>query len=190
MTSWAKSMVQQTKQVTDQITHFFKYNLYETKSYKELLTRTNEVERQFVKYKLNLNEKKDKLFRSTKDTSKWEITATDYDANEIKKNKKAAFEVMCSKETGTQNKLRDNYGYFLNSVFEEVQKGFRKKADYYNNFFTIFAIKETDIFNEQLKSWSVVMSQAGYNPLPEPLKINQRQSVMITEEEFKNSEAT
>lgn len=33
----------------------------------------------------------------TEDTSKWEITATDYDANEIKKNKKAAFEVMCSK---------------------------------------------------------------------------------------------
>eukprot|EP00825_Cyclidium_porcatum_P024644 TRINITY_DN2701_c0_g1_i8.p1 TRINITY_DN2701_c0_g1~~TRINITY_DN2701_c0_g1_i8.p1 ORF type:complete len:199 (-),score=29.58 TRINITY_DN2701_c0_g1_i8:228-824(-) len=184
MISWAKSTEAQTKHVADYITHFFKYNQYETKSVRDLISKTNDIEKTYIKYKTTLWDKKERQFRLTKDITKWEIQVNPqkYDVELIKKDKQAAFQVMYTKETQIQNQMRDNYGYYLNCVFEETQRIFQKRCEYYHNFFKIFSLYQTDTINEQIKQWGQIVCQYGNNPFPEPQKALQRQSSVLNED--------
>lgn len=60
---------------------------------KDLINKTNEIEKSYVKYKVQLWDKKERQFRLTKDISKWEIQISPdkFDEEDIKKNKLKAF---------------------------------------------------------------------------------------------------
>ncbi|KRX00859.1 Phox homologous domain [Pseudocohnilembus persalinus] len=168
---WSKEMQQFQSQISDKMTHFFKFAHNEISCFKELHKKANDVENNYFKYKTSLNHKKEKAFKL--DSSKWEIEKEDKEkAMKYKDNKEQIFKLMYKRDTKYEQYLREQFAFWTSTVASEFQRNFIKKSDDYAEFFKQFAKSQTNIINELLGTWGRITQDLGFeNPFPIPREL-------------------
>ncbi|EGR34144.1 PX domain protein [Ichthyophthirius multifiliis] len=137
---WGNVLTNQIKLVQENLIKWFKFYSKESISLKGLIKQRDVAEKEFFSYKQKLNYKKDRLF-TLGEIHKWEIPS-----NFIKlirqrklKNKEFAFQYMLPKDSITEIELRDIYGYYNNTVQNEIKRLLGIKVEEYSKHFTEFA---------------------------------------------------
>ncbi|EAR93629.2 PX-SNX-like domain protein (macronuclear) [Tetrahymena thermophila SB210] len=159
MMTWGNLMQNQVKQVHENMCFLFKYGEKEMEQYKFSLKQLAEEESSYFKYKQRLNAKKEKLF-SLGDISKWEIGPNiHFQPDNIINNKQLAFKIMCTKETIYENHLKDYFAFYCESIYQNLSKGFQKKANDYSKFFEQFSQSQLKNIEEISNLWKEIQNQ-------------------------------
>ncbi|KAL4481451.1 hypothetical protein ABPG74_007540 [Tetrahymena malaccensis] len=159
MMTWGNLMQSQVKQVHENMCFLFKYGEKEIEQYKLSLKQLAEEESSYFKYKQRLNAKKEKLF-TLGDISKWEIGPNiHFQPDNIISNKQLAFKIMCTKETIYENHLKDSFAFYCESVYQNLSKGFQKKANDYSKFFELFSQSQLKNIEEITNLWKEIQNQ-------------------------------
>ncbi|KAL4468176.1 hypothetical protein ABPG72_017157 [Tetrahymena utriculariae] len=162
MMTWGNLMQNQMKQVHENMCFLFKYGEKEIEQYKFSLKQLAEEESSYFKYKQRLNAKKEKLF-ILGDISKWEIGPNiHFQPDNIISNKQLAFKIMCTKETIYENHLKDYFAFYCESIYQNLSKGFLKKANDYSKFFELFSHSQLKNIEEISNLWKEIQNQ--YKP--------------------------
>ena len=113
--NWKRIHINQTSTIRAKLNGYFKYIKNNGFSLIELIQRQNNVEKDYLKIKDELMNKKEGNWKKM-DITKWEMNPMDQiDSALLFRDKNYAFSKMCFQETLNMNNKGDLLGYFYNS---------------------------------------------------------------------------
>ena len=143
--NWSKILKQQNNVVTVDIREHFKFMRKNFGAMKDLTNSLETPKSNYNKASKNLMYKKDDLFKRN-DTAKWELDPHDkIEMSKILNNKKAAFPLICKKETLNVIGLKEFYGLILNRIISEYERMRELNANLSKNIINNNLKKLTDI---------------------------------------------
>lgn len=143
--NWSKILKQQNALVNVDFREYFKFVRKNFVSMKDLANTLESPKSNYTKASKNLTWKKDDLFRRG-DPSKWEFDPHDkIEMSKILNNKKAAFPLICKKETLNVIGLKEFYGLILNRIISEYERMRELNANLSKNIINNNLKKLTDI---------------------------------------------
>ena len=147
---WSTILKEQNTVVNIDFREHFKFLRKNYVSMKNLASSIETYKSNYSKASKNLISKKDDLFRRG-DVTKWEFDPHDkIEMNKIVGNKKAAFPLMCKKETLNVIGLKELYGLFLNRAISEYERMRNLNASLNQNNLNSTMKKLTEINGEFL----------------------------------------
>ena len=149
MKGWADSEKRQVELLNLEIREYFKYIKNEFRAMKELEVKCDNAKSIFYKSDKALITKKEGLFEK-QDHSKWELDKDEIEENRLKlvNNKEYAFSKMLSRETNEVLRMKQKYGYFLNSVIDEYERIRDLNGERHKNRIISYSKKNTDIITD------------------------------------------
>ena len=143
--NWSKILKQQNNVVNVDIREHFKFMRKNFGAMKDLTNSLETPKSNYNKASKNLMYKKDDLFKRN-DTAKWELDPHDkIEMSKILNNKKAAFPLICKKETLNVIGLKEFYGLILNRIISEYERMRELNANLSKNIINNNLKKLTDI---------------------------------------------
>ena len=143
--NWSKILKQQNVVVNIDIREHFKFVRKNFASMKDFTNTLETPKSNYIKASKNLMYKKDDLFKRN-DPAKWELDPHDkIEMNKILNNKKAAFPLICKKETLNVIGLKELYGLILNRIISEYERIRELNANWTKNIINNNLKKLTDI---------------------------------------------
>ena len=143
--NWSKILKQQNNVVNVDIREHFKFMRKNFGAMKDLTNSLETPKSNYNKASKNLMYKKDDLFKRN-DTAKWELDPHDkIEMSKILNNKKAAFPLICKKETMNVIGLKEFYGLILNRIISEYERMRELNANLSKNIINNNLKKLTDI---------------------------------------------
>ena len=148
--NWSKILKQQNNVVNVDIREHFKFMRKNFGAMKDLTNSLETPKSNYNKASKNLMYKKDDLFKRN-DTAKWELDPHDkIEMSKILNNKKAAFPLICKKETLNVIGLKEFYGLILNRIISEYERMRELNANLSKNIINNNLKKLTDISGQFL----------------------------------------
>ena len=148
--NWSKILKQQNNVVNVDIREHFKFMRKNFGAMKDLTNSLETPKSNYNKASKNLMYKKDDLFKRN-DTAKWELDPHDkIEMSKILNNKKAAFPLICKKETLNVVGLKEFYGLILNRIISEYERMRELNANLSKNIINNNLKKLTDISGQFL----------------------------------------
>ena len=148
--NWSKILKQQNNVVNVDIREHFKFMRKNFGAMKDLTNSLETPKSNYNKASKNLMYKKDDLFKRN-DTAKWELDPHDkIEMSKIVNNKKAAFPLICKKETLNVIGLKEFYGLILNRIISEYERMRELNANLSKNIINNNLKKLTDISGQFL----------------------------------------
>ena len=148
--NWSKILKQQNNVVNVDIREHFKFMRKNFGAMKDLTNSLETPKSNYNKASKNLMYKKDDLFKRN-DTAKWELDPHDkIEMSKILNNKKAAFPLICKKETMNVIGLKEFYGLILNRIISEYERMRELNANLSKNIINNNLKKLTDISGQFL----------------------------------------
>ena len=148
--NWSKILKQQNNVVNVDIREHFKFMRKNFGAMKDLTNSLETPKSNYNKASKNLMYKKDDLFKRN-DTAKWELDPHDkIEMSKILNNKKAAFPLICKKETLNVIGLKEFYGLILNRIISEYERMRELNANLSKNIINNNLKKLTDINGQYL----------------------------------------
>jgi hypothetical protein len=148
--NWSKILKQQNNVVNVDIREHFKFMRKNFGAMKDLTNSLETPKSNYNKASKNLMYKKDDLFKRN-DTAKWELDPHDkIEMSKILNNKKAAFPLICKKETLNVIGLKEFYGLILNIIISEYERMRELNANLSKNIINNNLKKLTDISGQFL----------------------------------------
>lgn len=148
--NWSKILKQQNNVVNIDIREHFKFMRKNFGAMKDLTNSLETPKSNYNKASKNLMYKKDDLFKRN-DTAKWELDPHDkIEMSKILNNKKAAFPLICKKETLNVIGLKEFYGLILNRIISEYERMRELNANLSKNIINNNLKKLTDISGQFL----------------------------------------
>ena len=143
--NWSKILKQQNNVVNVDIREHFKFMRKNFGAMKDLTNSLETPKSNYNKASKNLMYKKYDLFKRN-DTAKWELDPHDkIEMSKILNNKKAAFPLICKKETLNVIGLKEFYGLILNRIISEYERMRELNANLSKNIINNNLKKLTDI---------------------------------------------
>ena len=152
MMDWSEINKKQKILINEGIREYFRYVKNEFHSIKDLTLKVDSQKIIFTKAFDKLISQKESTFRQ--DISQWGLTSVDMENKaQLLTNKNLAFSKMLPKETRKVDELRQNYGFYLNSVISEFERIRELNSKRHKNTIQIF-IKD---FAESLKDFQIYL---------------------------------
>ena len=121
MQDWSEANKHQKILVNEGIREYFRYIKNEYVSMKELIQKVDNNRNIYIKAFDKLRALKESTFRQ--DISTWGLNSFDMEnKTELLTNKELAFSKMLPKETKKVVGLKNNYGFYLNSIIQEFER--------------------------------------------------------------------
>jgi sorting nexin-7/30/sorting nexin-8 len=121
MQDWSETNKRQKILINEGIREYFRYIKNEFVSMKDLALKVDTNKNVYTKAYDKLLSLKESTFRQ--DISYWGLGMVDLESkNELLTNKNLAFEKMLPRDTKKVDELRNNYGFYLNSMISEFER--------------------------------------------------------------------
>ena len=121
MKDWSETNKRQKILINEGIREYFRYIKNEFVALKDLAQKVDTNKSIYNKAYDKLISLKENLFKQ--DASTWGISAIDMESkNDLINNKELAFSKMLPRETKKVDALRNNYGFYLNSIISEFER--------------------------------------------------------------------
>ena len=156
MIDWSEIIKKQRILVNEGIREYFRYVKNEFHAIKDLSLKVDNNKIIYTKAFDKLMSQKESTFKQ--DISQWGLNSVDMEnKTQLLTNKNLAFSKMLPHETRKVDELRQNYGFYLNSIISEFERIRELNSNRHKNIIQTF-IKE---LTESLKDFQVYLVDRG-----------------------------
>ena len=161
--NWKRIIFNQNEIIKNNIKDFYKYINMETDSFNELLLERDIIKNNYDYEHNRLLTKKEKLWDNG-DITKYEIL-DEYNSIDnliLLRDKKYAFNIMCTRETQIENNLHKqlNYTNWMNS--EELNRMINRNSEQFVDNIKKFCDKIYPTLNDSFNVWSEIASYTNF----------------------------
>ena len=147
MLDWCEINKKQKILINEEIREYFRYIKNEFHSIKDLALKVDNNHTIYMKAFDKLMAQKESVFKQ--DISTWGLTSVDMEnKSQLLTNKNLAFSKMLPRDTKKVAELRQNYGFYLNSLISEFERIRELNAKRHKNNISNFSKKITESLND------------------------------------------
>ena len=157
--NWKRILFNQNEIIKNNIKDFYKYINMETDSFNELLLERDLIKNTYDYEHNRLLSKKEKLWDNG-DITKYEIL-DEYNSVDnlvLLRDKKYAFNIMCTRETQTENNLQKQLNYTNWMYNEELNSLINRNSEKFVENIKIFCDNIYPTLNDSFNVWSEIAS--------------------------------
>ena len=180
MLDWSEINKKQKILINEGIREYFRYIKNEFHAIKDLSLKVDNNKTIYMKAFDKLMALKENVFKQ--DISKWGLSGVDMEMKaQLLTNKNLAFAKMLPRDTKKVDELRQNYGFYLNSLISEFERIRDLNAKRHKNNIQTFVKNITECLND----FQIYMGDriSDYNDIKEQMNENEIQGDINTQQQ-------